>query len=92
LDLALTYGVPVWRSARPWIKFEAFNLLNNQKLISWDTTITADAAGPKDENGLPTAYVKGARFGTAVTNSNYPAPRPGLDGGRLIDFAVGFRF
>ena len=29
--------VPVWRTAQPWIKFESFNLLNNQKLIAWDT-------------------------------------------------------
>jgi hypothetical protein len=91
-DLAVTYGVPVWRGARPWIKFEAFNLLNNQKLISWDTTITADANGPKDANGLPLAYVKGSRFGTATASSNYPGPRPGLDGGRMLDFSVGFRF
>ena len=91
-DLAVTYGVPVWRGARPWVKFEAFNLLNNQKLISWDTTITADAGGAKDENGLPLAYVKGARFGTGVSSSNYPGPRPGLDGGRMVDFSVGFRF
>ena len=33
LDLAVTYGIPVWRSAQPWIKFQAFNVLNNQKLI-----------------------------------------------------------
>jgi len=36
--------------------------------------------------------VKGAKFGTAVTNGNFPAPRPGLDGGRMFDFSVGFRF
>jgi outer membrane receptor protein involved in Fe transport len=92
LDLALTYEVPVWKSARPWIKFESFNLLNNQKLISWDSTITADANSTKDENGLPTGYLKGARFGTATANSNYPGPRAGLDGGRTLDFSVGFRF
>ncbi len=92
LDLALTYEVPVWHRARPWVKFESFNLLNNQKLISWDTTITADANSAKDENGLATGYVKGAKFGTAVANGNFPAPRPGLDGGRMFDISVGFRF
>ena len=59
VDLAVTYGVPVWRSAQPWIKFEMFNVLNNQKLIAWDTTITADAASARDEFGLPTGYVEG---------------------------------
>ena len=29
---------------------------------------------------------------TAVANSNFPAPRAGLDGGRMMDFSVGFRF
>jgi len=28
-DLALTYGVPVWKTAKPWIKVEFYNLLNN---------------------------------------------------------------
>jgi hypothetical protein len=92
VDLAVTYGIPVWRSAQPWIKFEVFNVLNNQKLIAWDTTITADAASPLDEFGLPTGYLQGPRYGQATANSHYPTPRPGLDGGRMFDFAVGFRF
>ena len=90
--MALTYDVPVWHSARPWIKVESFNLLNNQKLISWDTTITADPNSVKDADGLATGYVKGAKFGTAVSNANFPGPRPGLDGGRMMDVSVGFRF
>jgi hypothetical protein len=92
VDVALTYGIPVWRSAQPWLKVEAFNVLNNQKLIAWDTTITADAASARDANGLPTGYVKGPRFGQGTANSHYAGPRAGADGGRMIDFAVGFRF
>ena len=92
VDLAVTYGIPVWRSAQPWIKFEAFNVLNNQKLIAWDTAITADAASARDANGLPTGYLQGPRFGQGTANSHYAAPRPGADGGRMLDFAVGFRF
>jgi outer membrane receptor protein involved in Fe transport len=92
VDLAVTYGVPVWRSAQPWIKFEMFNVLNNQKLIAWDTTIMADAASARDEFGLPTGYVQGARFGQGTSNAHYPTPRAGLDGGRMFDVAVGFRF
>ena len=45
---AVTYGVPVWQSLRPWVKLEVLNMFNNQKLISWDTTVAADAAGPED--------------------------------------------
>jgi hypothetical protein len=91
-DMALTYGVPVWKSARPWVKFEAFNLLNNHKLIAWNTTIAQDAASAKDENGLATGYIQSPTFGTATSASHYPGPRAGADGGRMIDVAVGFRF
>jgi outer membrane receptor protein involved in Fe transport len=92
VDLAVTYGVPVWRSAQPWIKFEMFNVLNNQKLIAWDTAIMADAASAPDEFGLPTGYVEGPRFGQGTSNAHYPTPRAGIDGGRMFDVAVGFRF
>ncbi|MEN3336607.1 MAG: hypothetical protein V7647_283, partial [Acidobacteriota bacterium] len=92
VDLAATYSVPVWQSLRPWVKAEVLNLLDNQKLVSWNTAITADMAGPKDENGLPVNYIKAASFGNASAPSSYPRPRPGLDGGRTFMFAAGVRF
>ena len=92
VDFALTYGIPVWRSAQPWIKFEMFNVLNNQKLVAWDTTITADPNSARDEFGLPMGYLEGPRFGQGTSNAHYPTPRPGVDGGRMFDVAVGFRF
>ncbi|HET9467400.1 MAG TPA: TonB-dependent receptor, partial [Vicinamibacterales bacterium] len=92
VDLAVTYGIPVWRSAQPWIKFEMFNVLNNQKLIAWDTAIAADPNSARDEFGLPTGYVNGPRFGQGTSNAHYPTPRSGVDGGRMFDVAVGFRF
>jgi len=92
VDLATTYSVPVWQSLRPWVKLEILNAFNNQKLVSWNTSITADNSGPKDENGLPTNYVKSAAFGTATGPANYPRPRPGLDGGRTLLVAAGIRF
>jgi hypothetical protein len=92
VDLAATYNVPAWQSLRPWVKVEALNALGNQKLISWNTTITADNAGPKDENGLPINYIKSAAFGTASGPSSYPRPRPGIDGGRTFLLAAGIRF
>jgi hypothetical protein len=36
--------------------------------------------------------VKSATFGTGTSVTHYPAPRPGVDGGQLLDLAVGFRF
>jgi hypothetical protein len=92
VDLGLTYAVPVWRELSPWIKVEVLNALNNQTLISWDTTVTASMAGPVDQYGLPTAYTKSATFGQATGTTSYPRPRPGMDGGRTVMLAVGVRF
>jgi len=91
-DLALTYGVPIWRTARPWVKVEFYNLLNNQKKIAWDKTVTPDNAGPKDANGLPLNYVQGPRFGQATDDIQFPQPIPGQNGGRLFRMALGIRF
>ena len=87
-DLAVTYGVPVWQSLRPWVKLEVLNLFNNQQLISWDTTVTADLNGPKDANGLPLNYIAGPNFGKATSNANFARPRQGMDGGRTFILAA----
>jgi hypothetical protein len=92
VDFAATWSMPVARSLRPWVKLEVLNAFNNQKLISWDTTVTADANGPKDANGLPLNYMKGPLFGKATRNADYPRPRAGLDGGRTYFVSLGLRF
>lgn len=92
VDLGVTYGVPVWQSLSPWIKLEVLNLLNNQDLISWDTTVTADMAGPRDAHGLPLNYLAGPNFGKGTSNANYARPRQGMDGGRTFMLAAGVRF
>jgi hypothetical protein len=92
VDLAVTYGVPVWHSVRPWVKVEALNLFNNQKLLTWDTTVAADNAGAKDALGLPLAFTRGPNFGVATANANYARPRQGMDGGRTFLLAAGVRF
>jgi carboxypeptidase family protein len=92
VDLASTWNVPIRRSLAPWIKIEALNVLNNQKLISWDTSITPDLKGPLDSNGLPLNYITGANFGKATSTANYPRPRPGMDGGRTYIGSFGLRF
>lgn len=92
LDMALTYHIPVWQTVGPWVKVEALNVANNQKLISWDTTVTPNNAGAKDENGLPLNEIKGARFGQATSNANFPRPRMGMDGGRTFLMSTGIRF
>ena len=92
LDLAATYQVPVFKTASPWVKVEILNLTNNQKLISWDTTVTPDPNSPLDANGLPTGYIQGPRFGQATANTDYPAWRPGQTGGRTYLLSAGLRF
>lgn len=92
MDLGVTYAIPVWREIEPWLKVEVLNVLNNQTLISWDTTVTANMAGPVDQYGLPTQYTKAATFGQATSTTNYPRPRSGLDGGRTFLMALGVRF
>jgi len=92
VDLAATYTIPVWRAVRPWVKAEFYNLLNNDKLIKWDTTVTADPNSPKDANGLPTGFIQGANFGKPTQDTQYIQPVPGINGGRLFRMALGVRF
>ena len=92
VDLAVTYDIPIWRTVRPWIKFELYNVLDNNKLIAWNTAVTPDPASPLDADGLRTGYIKPSNFGTARTNADYPRPIPGIDGGRSFLMALGLRF
>src|SRR4029077_6265889 len=57
VDVALTYGVPLFHSMRPWLKVDVYNLFDNQKLIAWNTTIAPDPSTPLDAAGLRTGFV-----------------------------------
>jgi hypothetical protein len=92
VDLSVNYSIPVWRTLRPYVKIELLNALNNQKLIGHDTVVTADPNSPLDSLGRPTGYIRGARFGQATRNLDYPAYRPGFDGGRTVLLSFGTRF
>jgi hypothetical protein len=92
LDTSINYDVPVFRTLRPWIKLDVFNLFDNLKQTGWNTTIQPDAASPKDALGLATGYIKSPLFGTATNNNQFPAPLAGVVGGRTLRVAVGFRF
>jgi hypothetical protein len=92
VDLAATYEISTWRTVRPWIKFELYNLFDNNKLINWVTQVSPDPASPLDANGLPTGYIRAATFGTPINNASYPRPIPGIDGGRTFQMAMGLRF
>jgi hypothetical protein len=108
LDTSINYNIPVFRSLSPWVKFDIYNLLNNRKLIAWNTTVSQDRTGPLDSQGLATNYTKAAAFGTASGNTltnlgtttiqAYPLAYGGPDGdratpgGRTFTMALGFRF
>ncbi|MCA1560250.1 MAG: TonB-dependent receptor, partial [Acidobacteria bacterium] len=72
VDLAVNYDIPVWRSVRPWLKVEIFNLLNNDTLIQWNTSASPHPASPVDDLGLRTGFLRGARFGQGTANTHYP--------------------
>jgi hypothetical protein len=84
-DLAVSYQIPIWRTLGPWAKFDVFNVLNHQPLMRYNTTVSADFAGPRDEFGLPLNFIQGANFGQATTTTHYPRPR-------TFQVALGFRF
>jgi hypothetical protein len=92
VDLAATYEIPIWRTVRPWIKFELYNLFDNNKLIAWNTAVTPDPNSALDSDGLPTGFIRPTNFGTARNNADYPRPIPGIDGGRTFQMAMGLRF
>ncbi len=85
LDVSANYNIPVWRRLSPWIKIDLFNVLNNRKMIAWNTTILPDFESEVDELGLSTAYVEDLFFGDATRSSHYVTPR-------AFRMAVGFRF
>ncbi|HEY6360602.1 MAG TPA: TonB-dependent receptor, partial [Vicinamibacterales bacterium] len=58
VDLAITYGIPVFRDLRPWIKLEGFNIFNNQNLVGHNVQVTPRAGGPVDATGLPLEYTR----------------------------------
>ena len=97
--------MPLFSDLRPWIKFDVYNVLNNQKLIAWSTTVSQNAATPADNLGMRTGYTPAASFGKAtgntVTNLNTTAiptyPVTGFggtngNGGRTFRVAMGLRF
>jgi len=102
-DLDLHYEIPVFRNVRPWIKFDVYNLFDNNKLIAYNTTVSQDSSTSVDNLGLRTGFVKGPTFGTATGNTQtnlftggiqtFPLAFTGApSGGRTIRLAIGFRF
>jgi hypothetical protein len=92
VDFSATYTIPVWKTVRPWLKAEIYNVFNNDKLIGWDRTVSVDPASALDADGLATGYLQGARFGQARSSADYPQYRPNFNGLRAFQLAFGIRF
>jgi hypothetical protein len=101
-DTSVNYDIPVFRSLRPWIKFDLYNLFDNEKLIAWNVTVNPNPNGPKDALGMPTTYIPSSSFGTATGNTinlvglsanSYPLAFGGAPaGGRTFRMSFGIRF
>ena len=58
LDANISYNIPVGGSVRPWVKFDVFNILNNQKPIEFNTTVRPNPASPLDSLGNRTGFIQ----------------------------------
>lgn len=87
LDLALQYGIPVWK-LEPYVKFTVTNVTNEDGLVTFNNQIvpvSASAGGPVDSLGRPTTFTLGPNFGNANNSGSYQTPREYF-------VSVGFRF
>jgi hypothetical protein len=91
-DTSINYDIPVFKSARPWLKFDVYNLFNNERMTAYNITVRPDPKSPLDSMGIPTGYTQGSLFGQATSTANFPAPYQGQSGGRTLRVAFGVRF
>ena len=91
-DLTIDYAIPVWDSLSPWIKFDLFNALNNDKQIRSNIAVSADPNSPVDEFGIPTGFIEGPRFGNATSVDHFPQYIPNVDGLRTFLMSFGITF
>jgi len=91
-DTSVNYEIPLYKTARPWLKFDVYNLFNNLTVIRYNTTVNPDPNSPLDAMGLPTGFIKGPQFGQATSTGAYPVPFQGQRGGRTFRVAFGLRF
>jgi hypothetical protein len=91
-DASFNYQIPVWQDLRPWVKLDFYNIFNYNEPYKWNTTVTLDPNSPVDALGIRTGFVRGANFGEATQDTDYPRPYGGEVGGRVFRMAFGLRF
>ena len=82
IDTSINYNIPVFRSVKPWLKFDVFNLFNNEKLVGCNTSVVPDPDSPRDAFGLPTGYPPGRSSVRHRRTSNFPASLASAAAGR----------
>jgi len=88
-DFGALYSLPVitrW-GLQIFLKADVFNILNEDKAITWDTSVIVNrAAGdPVDANGFPTTFTPAGTFGEPQDGDDFLDPRE-------YQFGVGIRF
>ena len=76
-DTSINYDIPLYKSARPWLKFDVYNLLNDLKVIRYDTTVNPDPNSPLDAMGLPTGLHQGIAVRSGDVNGGVSGGVPG---------------
>jgi hypothetical protein len=74
-DTSVQYSIPVAGKVTPWIKFDVRNVFNKDTLVTYNTTIAADANSPKDSFGYRTGFTKATTFGRPASSASYVRPR-----------------
>jgi hypothetical protein len=85
VDFGFYYNVPVFRTVRPYVKVDVFNVFNDDTLIGHNFTVLPDPNSPRDALGLATGYIRGSNFGNALSNASHPRAR-------AFQVSVGVRF
>jgi hypothetical protein len=70
LDFSARYQIPLYKDLAGWVKLDVTNLLDNDELVTFDTSGTAE----ERENGQ-LVFVPSSTFGEAQGAANYQAPR-----------------
>ena len=74
-DLSAQYSLPIAGRFTPWVKADVYNIFNDDTLLTYNTSVTADPNSPKDSLGYATGFVKRAQFGRPTSATSYVQPR-----------------
>ena len=80
------------RSVRPWLKVDVFNLFDNLKQITWNTTVRQNRGEYEGQPRTGHWLHPGPELRQGGGEQRLPAPLAGVVGGRTFRVAFGVRF